>query len=129
MTTAVQITDATPADAPAIAAILGAWNRDTAWMPKLHSPAEDLGFAQHLIASRTTRVLRAPDVIGFLARAGEEVEALYMICRVCGSPNPETWPDVVMLPGWIACRKEMKENRLKKVLMNSINRARPVLPL
>ncbi len=72
------ITDATPADAPAIAAILGAWNRDTAWMPKLHSPAEDLGFAQHLIASRTTRVLRGPDVMGFLARAGEEVEALYL---------------------------------------------------
>lgn len=72
------ITDATPADAPAIAAILGAWNRDTAWMPKLHSPAEDLGFAQHLIASRTTRVLCAPQVTGFLARAGEEIEALYL---------------------------------------------------
>ncbi|MEO5614063.1 MAG: GNAT family N-acetyltransferase [Cypionkella sp.] len=72
------ITDATPDDAPAIATILGAWNRDTAWMPKLHSPAEDLGFAQHLIASRITRVLRAPDVLGFLARADEEVEALYL---------------------------------------------------
>lgn len=72
------ITDATPADAPAIAAILGAWNRETAWMPKLHSPAEDLGFAQHLIANRTTRVLRAPDVIGFLARLGDDVEALYL---------------------------------------------------
>ncbi|GLS85508.1 hypothetical protein GCM10010873_04810 [Cypionkella aquatica] len=72
------ITDATPADAPAIAAILGAWNRDTAWMPKLHSAAEDLGFAQHLISSRTTRVLRAPDVLGFLSRMGEQIEALYL---------------------------------------------------
>ncbi|MDZ4395257.1 GNAT family N-acetyltransferase [Cypionkella sp.] len=71
-------TDATPADAPALAAILGAWNRDTAWMPKLHSPAEDLGFAQHLIASRITRVLRMPQVAGFLARMGDEIEALYL---------------------------------------------------
>ena len=72
------ITDAAPADAPAIATILGAWNRDTVWMPKLHCPAEDLGFAQHLLASRTTCVLRTPDVVEFLSRAGEEVEALYL---------------------------------------------------
>ena len=73
-----QITDATAKDAAAIAAILGGWNRDTAWMPKLHSAAEDLHFAQHLIANRTTRVLRMPQVAGFLARKDDEIEALYL---------------------------------------------------
>ena len=70
---------ATLADAPDIAAILAAWNRDTVWMPKLHTPAEDLQFAQHLITHRTTRLLYGPDTLGFLSRAGQQIEALYLI--------------------------------------------------
>lgn len=69
---------AIPADAPQIAAILGAWNRDTIWMPKLHTPAEDLAFAQHLIANRLTRILERSEISGFLARDGQEIEALYL---------------------------------------------------
>ncbi|MDZ4310282.1 MAG: GNAT family N-acetyltransferase [Cypionkella sp.] len=70
---------ASPADAPDIAAILAAWNRDTVWMPKLHTPAEDLQFAQHLITHCTTRVLYGPDTLGFLSRAGQQIEALYLV--------------------------------------------------
>ncbi len=72
------IRSATEADAPAIAAILGGWCRDTAWMPKLHSAAEDLGFARHLITTELTRVVAKPHVLGFLARKGCEITALYL---------------------------------------------------
>ena len=72
------IRTATEADAQAIAAILGGWCRDTAWMPKLHSAADDLGFARHLITTGVTRVVATPDVLGFLARKDGEISALYL---------------------------------------------------
>jgi ribosomal protein S18 acetylase RimI-like enzyme len=71
---------ATDADLPALAAILGAWNADTAWMPKLHGPEADLGFVRHLMASRVLRVAGDPPQ-GFLARLGGEVDALYLAPR------------------------------------------------
>lgn len=69
---------ATPDDAPAIAAILVGWVQETPWMPKLHTPEEDRWFAGHLIATQEVTVLVLPEVAGFLARAGEDISALYL---------------------------------------------------
>lgn len=75
----IRLGDATPDDAPALARILGQWVAATDWMPKLHSADEDEGFLRHLIASRTVRVARTGGrPVGFLARQGGEVEALYI---------------------------------------------------
>ena len=69
---------AIPADAPAIAAILGGWVHETPWMPKLHTPEEDRWFAGHLIATQAVTVLDLPPVAGFLARDGGVISALYL---------------------------------------------------
>lgn len=69
---------ATPDDLPRLAAILGDWNRDTDWMPKLHSREDDLGFLRHLYDRGTIRVAGEP-VQAFLARHGGEVDALYVV--------------------------------------------------
>ena len=73
----IPLRDATEADLPRLALILGDWNRDTAWMPKLHSPEEDLGFLRHLFERGTIRVSGDPP-LAFLARHGGEVDALYV---------------------------------------------------
>ncbi len=74
--------DADEADLPAVARILGAWIAETPWMPKLHTAEEDLGFVTGLRAEGRMRVAalgpRAIDVVGFLARQGGEVLALYV---------------------------------------------------
>jgi serine/threonine protein kinase len=57
-----------------------------------------------------------------------EIDALYAICKMCGSPNPDEWPEVVNLSGWQACRKEFKQNRLKATLLQLINDRRKVWP-
>ncbi|SHI58703.1 GNAT family N-acetyltransferase [Wenxinia saemankumensis] len=64
-------------DAPAIAAILGGWVRETGWMPRLHSADEDLHFARHLVRTQDVLVAGNPPQ-GFLARNGEDVTALYL---------------------------------------------------
>lgn len=63
-------------DLAALAAILGGWCRDTAWLPKLHTPADDLWFLGKLRDRGTLRV--AGPCWGFLARRGGEVDALYL---------------------------------------------------
>ena len=71
----ITLRDAKPEDAPALAAILGAWVADTPWMPKLHSPEQDLGFIGHLIATQDMRMSDAP-AEGFLARNGTKISQL-----------------------------------------------------
>jgi GNAT superfamily N-acetyltransferase len=73
----VILRDAAPHDLPALAAILGDWVALTAWMPKLHSAAEDLAFLTHLHARCVLRVAGDPPQ-GFLARRGGEIDALYL---------------------------------------------------
>lgn len=74
--------DADEADLTVVARILAAWISETPWMPKLHTPEEDLGFVTRLRAEGRMRVAalgpRASDVMGFLARQGGEVLALYV---------------------------------------------------
>ena len=69
--------DATPADAPQIARVMGDWCRETPWLPKLHSRDEDLWFVGELLKTHVVRVGFAGG-LGFLARQGGEVEALYL---------------------------------------------------
>ena len=72
----MKLRDATLADAPVLALVLGDWIRDTPWMPKLHTKAQDLIFVRQLI---TTRVVRMEDKgLGFLARLDGEIDALYL---------------------------------------------------
>lgn len=68
----IPIRDATPEDAPALARILGAWVQDTRWMPKLHSPEDDLGFISGLISTGTVRIAGVVP-LGFLARRGADI--------------------------------------------------------
>ncbi len=69
--------DAARSDLPAIAGVLGDWCRDTPWMPKLHSRDEDLGFVGALFGTHVIRVGFAGG-LGFLARKGSQIDALYL---------------------------------------------------
>ena len=61
-----------------MAQVLGGWNAATAWMPKLHTQAEELWFCSHLIETSEVFVIRLPDVSGFLARRNGEIPAIYL---------------------------------------------------
>ena len=70
---------ARPTDAPAIGAILSDWIDETDWMPRIHKREDELAFAADLIARGWVTVARRRgDVIGFLARDGAEIAALYV---------------------------------------------------
>ncbi len=72
-------TPATPADVAGIAAILTDWVDATPWLPRVHSHADDRGFARLLVDRGWTQVLReGAQVLGFLSRDGAEVHALYV---------------------------------------------------
>ena len=58
-----------------MAQVLGDWCRDTPWMPKLHSRAEDMWFINALMQTHVVRVVAG---LGFLARQGSVVDALYL---------------------------------------------------
>ncbi len=78
-TIAPAISPARPEDAPAIAAILSEWTDETPWLPRVHSRAEDREHADDLIRRGWVSVARdSGQVLGFMARAGEEVHALYV---------------------------------------------------
>jgi GNAT superfamily N-acetyltransferase len=84
----VILRDADAADLPVLARILGAWVAETPWMPKLHTPEEDLAFVTRLRSEGRMRVAalgpRAIDVMGFLARQEGEVLALYVASEARG---------------------------------------------
>lgn len=69
---------AVPGEAPLLGAILSDWIDETPWMPRLHSRAEDTGFVAGLIARGGVRVVRDGAPVGFIARQGSKVEALYV---------------------------------------------------
>jgi ribosomal protein S18 acetylase RimI-like enzyme len=75
----VIVLPATPADAPAIAAILSDWIDATPWMPRVHTHAEDRGFGRMLVDKGWTHVVREEgEAVGFLSRDRAEVHALYV---------------------------------------------------
>lgn len=70
---------ARPVDAPAIAAILSDWIDETDWMPRVHKREQEQAFAADLVARGWVSVARIRgEVVGFLARDGTEVVALYV---------------------------------------------------
>lgn len=77
--TGAEVTDGRPGDAGALARVLGDWVRETGWMPVLHSREEDAAFVAGLIRTQVVRVARAGgQPLGFLARRGGHVDALYL---------------------------------------------------
>ena len=70
---------ARPADAAAIGAILSDWIDETDWMPRIHKREDEQAFAADLVARGWVTVARRRgEVLGFLARDGAEVAALYV---------------------------------------------------
>lgn len=70
---------AKPADAPAIGAILSDWIDETDWMPRIHKREDERAFAADMVARGWVSVARRRGaVVGFVARDGEEVVALYV---------------------------------------------------
>lgn len=80
----VAITRARAADAAPLARILGDWVRATGWMPSLHTAEEDLAFLGHLIETTEVWTARTDAPLGFVARDGAEVRALYIAAPARG---------------------------------------------
>lgn len=69
---------AEPEDAEVLGKVLQDWLDATPWMPDLHSLAETQRFVGRLIADQDVTVATAGGPVGFLARAGDWVNALYV---------------------------------------------------
>lgn len=66
-------------DAGAVGDILSAFIDGTEWMPRLYSRAEDVAHAARLIARGWVTVAEHEGrVLGFVARDGAEIDALYV---------------------------------------------------
>ena len=75
----LRLRPARPTDAGAVGDILSGFTDATDWMPRLHTRAEDLAHAGRLIDRGWVTVAEeAGRVLGFLARDGEEVVALFV---------------------------------------------------
>ena len=69
-----------PLDAGRAGAILSEFAETTPWMPRLHSGAEDIGFAGYMIDKGWVTVAgRSSEVEAFLACDGSFVNALYVL--------------------------------------------------
>ena len=70
---------ASPADAPELARILTAWINETPWMPRLHTPEEDVRFLSRLVENDETLVAdESGRPAGFITLRDHEVPALYV---------------------------------------------------
>ena len=70
---------AQPTDAGAVGAILSGFIDGTDWMPRIHTRAEDLSFAGHMIEQGWVTVAEDDSGIqAFAARNGADVHALYV---------------------------------------------------
>lgn len=77
--TGFTVSDAVPSDAADLGLILGDWIRETGWMPVLHSREDDRVFLGGLIETHLVRVVRHGETtLGFIARKGGEIDALYL---------------------------------------------------
>ncbi|WP_299547044.1 GNAT family N-acetyltransferase [uncultured Tateyamaria sp.] len=74
-----------PTDAGAVGAILSGFIDGTDWMPRIHTRAEDLSFAGHMIERGWVTVADdGGQVRAFSARSGADVHALYVDKRAQG---------------------------------------------
>ncbi len=75
----VLIGPARPGDVRAIGAILSGWVDETDWLPRIHTRAEDQNHAADLVRRGwVIAARRCGEVVGFLARDGSEIHALYV---------------------------------------------------
>ena len=66
-------------DGAAISDILSGWIDETPWMPRIHSLEEDRAFGTWLVdVCDVTVAEKDRQVVGFLARQGADIQALYM---------------------------------------------------
>jgi serine/threonine protein kinase len=56
----------------------------------------------------------------------DEVDTINMICKYCGTPDPDQWPGVTKLAGWESLKKGTTESVLKKTLNQKIMMKRSV---
>lgn len=76
---ALKLRAARSTDAGKVGSILSEFIDDTEWMPRIHTRAEDVGFAGYLIDKGWVTVAEnANQVLGFLACDGKTVQALYL---------------------------------------------------
>lgn len=70
---------ARPTDAGSIGTILSEFIDSTIWMPRVHTRAQDLGFAGTMIERHWCTVAeKEARVVGFLSREGTTIHALYV---------------------------------------------------
>ena len=66
-------------DAGKAAAFMSDYMEQTPWMPRIHTGAEDIGFVASMIERGwVTVAVHGDAVIGFLARDGDDIQALYI---------------------------------------------------
>lgn len=66
-------------DAGKTAAIMSNYMEDTPWLPRTHTGAEDIGFLGSMIdRGWVTVALYAEKIVGFVARDGANIQALYI---------------------------------------------------
>jgi GNAT superfamily N-acetyltransferase len=66
-------------DAGKAGAFLSEFVDQTAWIPRIHSRAEDIGFVGTMIQRGwVTVAMQGADLSGFLAREGHDIHALYV---------------------------------------------------
>ncbi|MEX3314738.1 N-acetyltransferase family protein [Sulfitobacter sp. PS-8MA] len=70
---------AQPLDAGAVGEIMTDFARDTKWLPRIHSAAEDIAHADAMIARGWVTVAEQDgQIAGFAACAGRDLDALYV---------------------------------------------------
>ena len=76
---AVDLRPARSTDAGKVGAILSEFIDTTPWMPRIHTRAEDVGFAGHMIDKGWVTVCESGgQVSGFVACENEDIQALYI---------------------------------------------------
>jgi GNAT superfamily N-acetyltransferase len=72
------IRPALPLDAGQVGAILSDFIDSTTWMPRMHTRAEEIAFADRLIAQNWVNVFERTGIEAFIARQGSKIHALYV---------------------------------------------------
>ncbi|MCF6234500.1 MAG: GNAT family N-acetyltransferase [Rhodobacteraceae bacterium] len=82
----MKLAAAKPQDAGALAVILSDWIDETPWMPNIHTPEEDRRCLTHLISTCDLIAVRGGgDLLGFMARDGAMIHALYLVPSARGT--------------------------------------------
>jgi GNAT superfamily N-acetyltransferase len=79
VTAPVRIVPARVLDAGAVGAVMAEANAALPWLPPVFSGAQDVRHAGDMIEAGWVKVARQQDeIVGFIARAGQEIHGLYL---------------------------------------------------